>query len=98
MTEIPIGMTVTISKSNMEEFTKYEHARIVGARALQISMGAPFMIKLTDDDLKKIGYNPIEIAKMEFKLGIIPIQVKRPMPGIMNRDAASKPFDQTKLE
>tara|TARA_Y100000310_G_scaffold217822_1_gene218905 strand:- start:3828 stop:4037 length:210 start_codon:yes stop_codon:yes gene_type:complete len=59
-------------------YTKYEHARIVGSRALQISQGAPFMIKLSDKDLQKIGYNPLEIAKMEFKEGLIPIDVKRP--------------------
>ena len=81
----------------MEEHTKYEHARIIGARALQISMGAPFMIKLSDEELKKIGYNTIEIAKLEFKQGLIPITVKRPMPGI-KKVISVKPFDQTKLE
>jgi DNA-directed RNA polymerase subunit K len=60
--------------------TKFEKARIIGARALQISMGAPFILKITDVDLQKIGYNPIEIAKMEFLAGVIPIAVKRPLP------------------
>jgi len=82
----------------MEEYTKYEHARIIGARALQISMGAPFMIKLTDEELKKIGYNAVEIAKLEFKQGLIPIKVKRPMPGLAKKESMAKPFDQTKLE
>jgi len=63
------------------EFTKYEHARIVGARALQISMGAPFLIKLDEKDLVRLGYNPLEIAKMEFKAGVVPISVRRPFPG-----------------
>ena len=62
------------------EYTKYEHARIIGARALQISQGAPFMIKLSEKDLEKIGYNPIEIAKMEYKKGLIPIDIKRTIP------------------
>lgn len=82
----------------MHEYTKYEHARIIGARALQISMGAPFMIKLSDEELKKIGYNTVEIAKLEFKQGLIPITVKRPMPNLTGKGAAAKPFDQTKLE
>ena len=82
----------------MQEFTKYEQARIIGARALQISMGAPFMVKLDEEGLKKIGYNPVEIAKLEFKQGLIPIAIKRPMPGSMSKDGAAKPFDQTKLE
>ena len=62
------------------DYTKYEKARILGSRALQIGMGAPFLIKLSGADLKRIKYNPIEIAKLEFEAGIIPITVKRPMP------------------
>ncbi|MBI2657092.1 DNA-directed RNA polymerase subunit K [Candidatus Woesearchaeota archaeon] len=82
----------------MEEYTKYEQARIIGTRALQISMGAPLLISLNDEELKKIGYNTIEIAKIEFKQGLIPIIIKKPMPGTFKRDAGAKPFDQTKLE
>ena len=82
----------------MIDRTKYEQARIIGARALQISMGAPFMVKLSEDDLKRISYNPIEVAKLEYAQGLIPIDVKRPMPGIDKKDMTSKPFDQTKLE
>jgi DNA-directed RNA polymerase subunit K len=63
-----------------KEYSKYEHARIIGSRALQISMGAPFLIKMEEKDLEKVNYNPIAIAKMEFKEGIIPIDVKTPMP------------------
>lgn len=92
-------METTMSNTGkMEDYNKYEQARIIGARALQISMGAPFLIKLDDEELKKLGYNPIEIAKLEFKQGLIPIRVKRPMPGAIKRNAAAKPFDQTKLE
>lgn len=82
----------------MEEYTKYEQARMIGARALQISMGAPFMLKLTDEELKKIGYNTIEIAKLEFKHGLIPIAVRKPMPTAVRKGISVKPFDQTKLE
>ena len=62
------------------EYTKFEKARMIGARALQIGMGAPFLINLTKQDLRKINYNPIEIAKMEFEQGIIPISIKRTLP------------------
>ena len=64
-------------------YTKYEQARIIGARALQISMGAPFLIKLDEKGLEKIGYNPVEIAKLEFKEGLIPITIKRPLPKVI---------------
>ena len=63
------------------QYTKYEKARIVGARALQLSMGAPFMIKLSEKDLKKLHFNTLEIAKLEFEQGLIPITVRRPLPG-----------------
>lgn len=61
-------------------YTKYEKARIIGARALQIAMGAPLLLKLSKEDLEKINYSPIEIAKMEFERDILPITIKRPMP------------------
>ncbi|MFH1209799.1 MAG: DNA-directed RNA polymerase subunit K [archaeon] len=62
------------------EFTKYEKARIVGARALQIAMGAPMLLKMTEDDFERLKYDPIKIAKLEFEKGIVPITIKRPMP------------------
>lgn len=63
-----------------QEFTKFEIARIVGARALQISMDAPLLIKISDDELKDMHYDSLKIAEKEFKAGVLPISVKRPMP------------------
>jgi len=62
-------------------YTKFEKARIVGSRALQIAMGAPLLIKLKDEEIKQMGFNPIKIAMKEFDDGVIPITVKRPHPG-----------------
>ncbi len=64
----------------METLTKYEKARLIGARALQISMGAPLLIDLKEEDFERINYNPIEIAKLELEKGILPITIRRPMP------------------
>ncbi len=64
----------------MENFTKYERARILGARALQIAMNAPLLIKLSKEDLEKIKYDAIKIAEIELKSDILPISVKRPLP------------------
>ena len=72
-------------KEEKQVYTKYEVARMIGSRALQISMGAPFIIKLDDKKLAAIGYNPIEIAKLEFEKGVVPITVKRPMPMVKKR-------------
>lgn len=61
-------------------YTKYEKARMVGSRALQLSMGAPFLLKIESKDLEKINYNPVKIALKEFEAGVIPITIKRPLP------------------
>lgn len=63
------------------KYTKYEKARMIGSRALQISMGAPLMIELSEEDLRAVKFNPVEIAKREFHAGVIPLTIKRPLPG-----------------
>lgn len=63
-----------------ENYTKYEIARIIGARALQISMGAPMILGLKKQDLKRIKYNPVSIARLELESGILPLNIKRPLP------------------
>ncbi|MEM4397899.1 MAG: DNA-directed RNA polymerase subunit K [Candidatus Woesearchaeota archaeon] len=62
------------------EYTRYEKARLIGARALQISMGAPFVIKLTQEQLKELRYDPVKIAMKEFENGVLPIEIKRVYP------------------
>ncbi len=51
-------------------YTRYERARIIGARALQISMGAPILVRTTKID-------PLEIALVEYDCNMVPITVKR---------------------
>jgi len=62
------------------QFTKYEAARILGARALQISMNAPLLIKIEKEDLEKINYDALKIAEVELNSDILPISIKRPFP------------------
>tara|TARA_Y100000310_G_scaffold345665_1_gene467961 strand:- start:18672 stop:18896 length:225 start_codon:yes stop_codon:yes gene_type:complete len=69
-----------LKKNKIPKYTKYEKARIIGARGLQIAMDAPLLIKLSEEDFGKINYDPIKIARMEFDMGIIPITIKRPLP------------------
>ena len=54
----------------MTEFTKYEIARLIGARALQLSMGAPPLIKVTSEMMSFI-----QIAEEELDKGVIPLNV-----------------------
>lgn len=54
------------------KYTRFERARIIGARALQIDMGAPVIINLPKGEI-----DPIRLAEVEFEKGVIPITVKR---------------------
>jgi len=63
------------------EFTRYEVARILGARALQIAMDAPLLIKISEEELEEIKYDALRLADKEFYSRVLPIAVKRPMPG-----------------
>jgi DNA-directed RNA polymerase subunit K/omega len=56
------------------EVTKYEKARIIGSRALQIAMGAPILTNRENE------LNPIEIAKKEYEEDVLPISVRRISP------------------
>ena len=55
------------------KYTRFEKARIIGARGLQISMGAPVLLKVPDELI-----DPIDIATMEYEKGMLPITVRRP--------------------
>jgi DNA-directed RNA polymerase subunit K/omega len=58
----------------------------VGARALQISMGAPILIKPS-----KALSSPIEIAIEELKRGVLPITIRRTLPdGVTYQDIPIK--------
>merc|ERR1719245_137700 len=54
--------------------TKYERARVLGTRALQISMGAPVMVELAGET------DPLEIATKELRDCVIPIIIRRFLP------------------
>ena len=56
------------------KITRFEKARIVGARALQISMGAPILVDAEENT------NPIDIAVSELDAGILPITIRRILP------------------
>ena len=60
-----------MEEGNMK-YTRFERARIIGARALQITMGAPVLIKVGKELI-----DPVKIAEMEFKKGVLPISVLR---------------------
>ena len=69
-----------MEKLDKTKFSRYEISRILGARALQIAMNAPLLVKISKEELEKIRYDPLKIAEIEFDSGILPISVKRPLP------------------
>ena len=52
-----------------EDLTRFEKARLLGARAIQISMGAKPKVELGD------SLDPIDIAYKELKEGVLPLNV-----------------------
>ncbi|MBI5227749.1 DNA-directed RNA polymerase subunit K [Candidatus Micrarchaeota archaeon] len=54
------------------QLSKYEEARIIGARALQLSMGAPPLVKVKDQTATFI-----DIAEQELEKGVVPLTVLR---------------------
>ena len=56
--------------------TKYERARILGTRALQISHNAPILVSLTDER----DQDPLQIAERELREKKIPMIIRRYLP------------------
>lgn len=54
------------------KYTRFEKARIIGARALQITMGAPLLMKINKNII-----DPVKIAEEEFAKGVLPLTVLR---------------------
>eukprot|EP00801_Mesodinium_rubrum_P014081 Mrub_14310.p2 GENE.Mrub_14310~~Mrub_14310.p2 ORF type:complete len:139 (+),score=27.43 Mrub_14310:40-417(+) len=55
--------------------SKYERARILGARALQISKNAPIMVEVNENEI-----DPLIIAERELMLKRIPFIIRRYLP------------------
>jgi DNA-directed RNA polymerase subunit K len=63
---------MTKEPDTTKDLTRFEKARLVGARALQLAMGAPPLIELS-----KGLFEPFEIARVEFERNLIPILIVR---------------------
>lgn len=67
------------------KLTRFERARIVGARALQIAMGAPILIEPSKD-----VSSPVDIALKELETGILPVTIRRTLPNGTYQDIPLK--------
>lgn len=58
-----------------KEYTRFEKARVIGARSIQIELGAPVLIDVPED-----VSDPIDIATLEFENEAIPMTIVRRLP------------------
>ncbi|MCW3978920.1 MAG: DNA-directed RNA polymerase subunit K [Candidatus Bathyarchaeota archaeon] len=65
------------------KLTRFERARIVGARALQISLGAPILVELPSSVT-----DPIDIALRELREDVLPMTLRRILPDRTHQDIA----------
>jgi DNA-directed RNA polymerase I, II, and III subunit RPABC2 len=83
---IPVGvegepdMPRVEQRSNVERITsrymtKYERARVLGTRAMQISRNAPVMVELSAHET-----DPLVIAEKELREGKMPFIIRRYLP------------------
>ncbi|KAJ1460022.1 RNA polymerase, subunit omega/K/RPB6 [Pelagophyceae sp. CCMP2097] len=61
-------------KITTKYMTKYERARVLGTRALQISMNAPVMVDVAGET------DPLKIASKELRERKIPLIIRRYLP------------------
>ena len=63
------------------KLTRFERARIVGARSLQVAMGAPAFIPVEGQ-----YRGPIQTAMMELEADALPISIRRSLPNGITQD------------
>ena len=68
---MPLQISHNVVNMPTHTLNKFELARILGARSLQISYGAPPLIEV------KPGESSIDVARHELDAGIIPLVVLR---------------------
>lgn len=75
------SLTTFEVKIGPPKLTRFEKARIIGARSLQIAMGAPPFIPMEG------GYSgPIEVATAELEEDALPVSIRRSLPNGVTQD------------
>jgi DNA-directed RNA polymerases I, II, and III subunit RPABC2 len=70
----PEGMVRADGRKTTRYLTKYEKARVLGSRSLQISMNAPVQVDVKGET------DPLRIATMELQQGKLPLIIRRYLP------------------
>ena len=86
---------INLSNDNLigpPNLTRFERARIVGARALQVSLGAPILAPLPDEVV-----DPIDIAVIELREKVLPMTIRRTLPEGTYQDIPLVDLLQTRI-
>jgi DNA-directed RNA polymerase I, II, and III subunit RPABC2 len=75
------------------KLTRFERARIIGARSLQISLGAPILVPLSPD-----VSDSIDIALLELEENVLPMTIRRTLPDGAHQDVALSDLIKSALE
>ncbi|MHB1908386.1 MAG: DNA-directed RNA polymerase subunit K [Nitrososphaerales archaeon] len=70
--EVSATFVVTIGPPQL---TRFERARIIGARSLQLALGAPPFVKVSSS-----VHSPIDISILELDQKVLPINIRRTLP------------------
>jgi DNA-directed RNA polymerase I, II, and III subunit RPABC2 len=68
------NVPTTITHVTTKYMTKYEISRVIGVRALQITLNAPIMVELDGET------DPVQIARKELLQKKIPLMIRRFLP------------------
>ena len=75
---IPSGKQVLVGPPSL---TRFERARITGARSLQLSLGAPALLKIPEEIKDSVA-----LASLELYAKALPISIRRVLPNGMYQD------------
>jgi DNA-directed RNA polymerase I, II, and III subunit RPABC2 len=75
------------------KLTRFERARIIGARSLQITLGAPILVQLSPD-----MSDSIDIALLELEEDVLPMTIRRTLPDGAHQDVALSDLLKDPLE
>lgn len=75
---IPSGKQVLVGPPSL---TRFEKARITGARSLQLSLGAPALIKVPEE-----VKDSVTLASLELDAKALPISIRRVLPNGLYQD------------
>jgi DNA-directed RNA polymerases I, II, and III subunit RPABC2 len=75
---IPTGKQVLVGPPSL---TRFEKARITGARSLQLSLGAPALMKIPEEIKDSVA-----LASLELNAKALPISIRRVLPNGMYQD------------